>query len=390
MIPKLYSKGVWVTENGSTVFEKSFEGMLHEALSCKVTQTLDSGYTYTLEMKYPITGAYFHSIKCRSIIYAAADAVHAPQLFEVYRVSTPINGVITVYAQHVSYMLASLPVPLFDPLSASNALYRIQRASSDIVPHGFTIELDPESDISQSTATMGNAVPRSVRSALVGDEGSFVDTFGGEIEFDDFKVTVKDHIGEEKNVRITYGFNMTAFEHDENMTNVYTGIYPYAVTSIVDSDGNYINGTVTIPEHVIYADENTDFKKIKIVDLTAKFTDNNGVTAEITPDNLYEAAQEYIRENQWGVSSVNIKVSFVPLDQTEEYKDVAGIEGVSLGDSVMVDYPAVGIKATARCVKTVYDSLADRYDSIEIGKAKKSIVNTIAQMRRDIKKIRRS
>lgn len=388
MIPRLYKPGAFDSDGN---YGKEFIGVLSDVISCEVTRALDEGYTYSLEMRYPIAGAHFTGIKCRCIISAKPDTERTAQLFEVYRITTPINGVITVYANHISYMLASIPVPSLDTsYSPVNSLRALQTWSNALVNHGFTLALDSDSAINNSTAKLELITPRSVRSALVGSEGSFVDTFGGELDFDNFTVTVYDKLGKKSKAKIAYGVNMTQFEHDENMTTVYTGIFPYATYTGTDTDGNLITNVITVSNNVIYASDDPAYKKVKVVDLTSKFTDpNSGLTAEITPEGLLEAANEYIAENQWGISSINIKVSFVPLSQTEEYKGVIGIEDIALGDTVAVEYPAVGITASARCVKTVFDCISEKYVSIEVGKIKKTIISTLAKLQRDVNKIRR-
>ena len=388
MIPRLYKNNGFTTDSsGDILFVSPFVGMLSDALSCKVTQALDGEYTYTLEMTYPISGALIKNIACRMLIYAKPDSEHVAQYFEIYKITTPIDGVIKIYANHISYMLASIPVPAFPgEMSSSVSLNQIETSSSALVPHAF--KLSVESGIGAGVG-MNLQTPRSVRAALVGSEGSFIDTFSGEIEFDNFNVTIKKKLGKETSTKIKYGLNMTAFEQDENLTNVYTGIYPYAVNTITDPDtGATETSVVTIASKILYAEENPPYKKVKVVDLTDKFFEN-GITATITPATLLEAAQEYISENQWGVPSVNIKVSFVSLAQTEEYKSAVGVEEVLLGDTVTVEYPAVGITAKARCVKTVYDTLAERYDTIEVGRVKRTIVDTIREIKRDINKMRR-
>lgn len=390
MKPKLYSPGTWMTVSGDTFFEKKFIGVLSDALSCKVTRAMDTEYTYSLEMTYPVGGAHFSSIQCRGIITAKPDLERGEQMFEIYRITTPIDGVITVYGKHISYMLASIPAPEFtEPAKAADALKTLKAYSNSVFKHGFTFSIDSSSEILSSSAEMKHEIPTSLRAALMGSEGSFIDTFGGEIEFDNFNVTVRDKIGKKSITKIKYGINMTDFERDENMTNVYTGLYPYASVIIAGDDGSTITNVVTIPSKIIYASDNPDYKKVKVVDLTSKFTGESGVTAEITPENLLEAAREYISENQWGIPNVNIKVSFISLAQTQEYKGVIGIEDICYGDTVTVEYPAVGISASARCVKTVYDCIGDKYETIEVGKIKKSIVDTIATLKQDVRKARR-
>lgn len=390
MIPSLYSNGGFVLNpygNGVELSSK-YIGELYDVIDCKVTQTLGDEYTYSLEMTYPIAGEMYPYIACRMLIRAKPDITHSPQWFEIYRITTPIGGIVKIYANHISYMLASIPTPVFEETSPFYSLASIFDITREIFPHAFTATIDPASSINDSTAEMTIDTPRSARAALVGSEGSFIDTFGGELEFDNLTVTVRDRIGKEVDTVIRYGLNMTSFEQDETLTNVYTGIYPYATYSITDDSGNTATDVVTIKSNILYASDDPPYKKVKVVDLTSKFS-KNGITVKPTPATLLEAAREYIAENQWGIPSVNIKVSFVSLAQTEEYRDIAGIDEVSLGDTLKIVYPAIGVSASARCVKTVYDVLAERYDNIEIGKAKRSIVTTIAEMQREIRKLRR-
>ena len=385
MIPRLYANnGFTKVDSGNIIFSNPFVGMLSDAISCKITQTLDNEYTYTLEMEYPISGNLIKYISCRMLIYAKPDIKHSPQYFEIYKISTQINGVIKIYANHISYMLASIPVPAFvGEYSASFALTEIERTSKAIIPHGFNFSV--ESGIGAGLG-MEMTTPRTVRDALLGPEESFTNSFGGEIEFDGLNVNIRSKLGEETSTIIRYGLNMTAFEQDENLMDVYTGIYPYAVETL-DGDSTESNVIVT-KEKVIYANDDPPYKKVKVVNLTDRFY-KDGVSADITPDTLLEAAREYIAENQWGIPFVNIKVSFVPLSQTEEYKGTVGSDEVNLGDTVTVEYPAVGITAKARCVKTVYDALAERYEVIEIGQVKRTIVDTILDIKRELRKSRR-
>ena len=91
--------------------------------------------------------------------------------------------------------------------------------------------------------------------------------------------------------------------------------------------------------------------------------------------------------NDIGVPTVSLSVSFQPLEQTEEYKDIALLERVNLCDTVTVEYPTLGVSATAKCVKTVYDALKNRYTSIELGEARTNIADTIAGQQQEIEQL---
>ena len=66
---------------------------------------------YELELVYPIGAAHSNDIVTDCYIKAKPNQTSANQLFHIYKVSKPINGEFTVYAEHVSYILSGYPVP---------------------------------------------------------------------------------------------------------------------------------------------------------------------------------------------------------------------------------------------------------------------------------------
>ncbi len=48
---------------------------------------------------------------------------------------------------------------------------------------------------------------------------------------------------------------------------------------------------------------------------------------------------------------VSIEVSFEPLSKQSDYKDYAILEEIRLCDTVYVEFPELGVSATAKCVK---------------------------------------
>ncbi len=75
--------------------------------------------------------------------------------------------------------------------------------------------------------------------------------------------------------------------------------------------------------------------------------------------------------------SVSLKVSFVPLWQTEEYKAIAPAERLNLCDIATVRFEKLGVNARAKVVQTVYDVLAGRYESVTLGEASTDLADTI-------------
>lgn len=343
-------------------FETNGIGVLKDTVSCMVTEKLNSGYELTL--KYPARGKYFKDITYRSLILAKPNGRDRAQPFRVYKISKPMNGIVTVSAEHVSYDLVGVQMPPFAASDAASALKAIQNDAS--TSHLFTLHTDKLTD-----AEMKTKKPRSARSCLLGEEGSVLDVYGGEYRFDRFHIELLHARGADRGFLIRYGVNLTDIKQDQNCSNTYTGIYPYWYSP----EGGTL---VQLPEKIVYADGNFGYTRIKNVDMTAEFVDPP------TEDSLRERAQKYIVDNQIGRPKVNITVKFEQLRQYEEYKDMAFLEDVELGDTVSVYFEFLDVDANAKCIKTVYDSLLERYDSLELGDMKQTVADTVTTLENQI------
>ena len=347
MNPILYES----TEN---TFSTNGVGTLSDCVSCVVTENRNG--SYELEMEYPIDGIHFSDIKLRSIITAKPNPTSEIQPFRVYEITRPISGTVTVYAQHISYDLSGIPVSPFTASSAVQAMTLLK--SQSVVSNPFTFWTDKS-----TAATMTVEAPSSIRSLLGGNEGSVLDCYGGEYEFDGYTVRLHSARGENRGVSIRYGKNLTDINQEENCSSVYTGVYPYWL----GQDGTLVQ----LYEKVINAPGTYDFVRIFPLDLTSEWQEAP------TKEQLRDRAESYMESNNIGVPTVSITVSFVQLEQTEEYKDIALLERVSLCDTVNVEFEQLGVSATAECVKTVYDVLLERYNSVELGDAKTGITDSI-------------
>lgn len=337
-------------------------GALSDAISCEVEEERNGAFELT--MQYPITGIHYEDIQLRRVILAKSDPYSDAQPFRVYRITKPMSGRVTVYAEHISYDLSGIPVSPFTANSAAEAMLKLK--SSAVVENPFTFYTDKA-----TAATMTVVEPSSIRSLLGGNQGSLLDVYGGEYEFDRWNVKLLNQRGANNGVSIRYGKNLTDLEQDENISSVATGVYPYWK----DADGNL----VTLPEKVVDAPGTYDFVKVIPLDLSSDFEERPSV------EQLRNRAQKYMDDNKIGIPKVSIEVSFQPLEQTGEYKDIALLEKVRLCDTVNVEFPKLGVSATAKCVKTTYDVLKDRYISVDLGDARTNIADTIAQQQQEIK-----
>lgn len=345
----------------ATEFTTQGLGALSDAISCIVTEERNG--LYELEMQYPQSGIHFSEIQNRCIIYAIPSPYREAQPFRVYRITRPINGIAIIYAQHISYDLAGIPVNPFTAGSAAEALSGM--ASHTAVESPFLFWTDKS-----TTANFSVLVPSASRSVLGGVEGSILDVYGGEYLFDKFFVRLYNQRGNDNGVVIRYGKNLTDVEQDANISSVATGVLPYWV----GAEGELVQG------NIVNVDGTFDFVRIMTIDFSSDFEN------QPTASELETRAMQYIKSNKIGVPSVSISVSFVQLEQTEEYKDLALLEKCDLCDTVTVQFEALGINAKAEIVRIITDVLLERYESVEVGDIRANIAYTIADQQQKIEK----
>lgn len=344
-----------------TNFDHNGLGILGDCASCEVTE--EANGIFELSMAYPMDGIHYEDIADRAIIKAKADQFREPQLFRVYAISKPMSGVVTVMAEHISYDLTGIPVSPFSAGSAAAALSGLR--TNAVVDCPFTFWTDKSTAGNFSVVT-----PSSIRSRLGGVDGSILDVYGGEYEFDNFTVKLHNERGMNRGVSIRYGKNLTDIQQEQNCSNVATGVYPFW------ADG--MGAIVELPEKIVNAPGQYNFVKIRPLDLSSEFEEKP------TLDELRTKAESYMKANSIGVPVVSMSVSFAQLEQSEEYKHLKILERVSLFDTVNVEFPALKVSASAKAVEIVYDVLADRVKSVTLGSVRANIADTIANQQQEI------
>ena len=342
----------------ATEFTTNGLGKLSDAASCTVKETRNGAFELTL--KYPIEGIHYAEIQQRSIILAKPNPVDLAQPFRVYRISKPINGLVTVYAYHISYDLTGIPVSPYSAASVQAALAGFSTNAVAANPFTFWSDMTSSGDFTVKS-------PASIRSLLP----TMLEVYGGEYKYDKYTVRLYQQRGVNRGVTIRYGKNLTDLKQDENCSNVYTGVYAYY------SGGN---GIVETSPKVTPAPGTYDYTRVLPLDLTAEFKDTP------TAEALKAAAEQYMSDHNIGVPEVSLNVSFVQLEQTQEYKDLALLERVELCDTVTVIFERLGVNATAQVTSTVYNVLIDAYDSVTIGNVRKNVAMTIAEQAQEIAK----
>lgn len=358
MIPILYDgKATDFSTNGIT--------RLSDTISCKVTEERNG--VFELEMVIATTTPYYEEIKEGMLIVAKPNHTQEPQAFEIYEITRPINQRVTIRAHHISYRLSFIPVEPFSCTGITNTLNGLISHSMETNPFTFM------TTITNEQSTYNQTAPASIRSRLGGTEGSVLDVFGGEYLWDNFNVNLLLHRGQNNGVQLRVAKNISALEQNTNFENVVTGALPYWTNE---------DGTVNLYGDIQYNANADDYayKRTVLLDLSEEFEDTPSITQ------LNTAAQQYVNRNNLGIVNTNIKLSFVDLADTDEYKG-SPLERVNLCDTVSVIYNPLSITFQAKAIRLTYDVLAERTLEVEIGDARSTITKTISDLVGDVSSV---
>ena len=335
------------------LFNTNGIGSLADAVSCIVTEERNS--SFELELVYPITGQHYADIQHRSLIFVKPNPFDQPQPFRVYRISKPLNGLVTVYAWHISYDLNGIPVRPFHTYTIDATLSAL--TTNAAITNDFTYSTDKPDSMAGEVWT---DAPYSVRAILGGIEGSVLQTYRGEFKFDRFNVALLTNRGANNGVTLRYGKNIVGMTQDEDYSGLYTGVAPFWKGE---------DTAVYLPETIVFAQGSFGFERILSLDLSGEFD------AEPTLDQLRTRAAQYISDNAISTPKDSLDIDYA-MDAT--------IGSVRLCDTVSCVYMALGVQATAKVVKTVYDALLERYKSITLGSIRSNFADSYAQQTQNL------
>lgn len=351
MIPILYS-------TSETSFTSNGLGRLTDCISCLVTEERNG--IFECEFQYPITGKLYNEMVTNGgIISVTHDDAKDRQPFDIYKYSAPIDGIVTFNARHISYRLSGITVKPFTAASCALALQGIGTNSLSTNPFSFWTD-------KAVTSTFTLSVPTSAKAILAGQQGSILDVYGkGEYKFDKFDVKLYTNRGTNSGVTIRYGKNLSDTLVEKDNGEYYNAIVPYwkgEDGTLVTLTGWYVVQTGETLKYCVPVDFSSEFQ------------------SQPTELELRTKAAAYLANNTPWLPKENIKVDFVQLWNTDEYKNVAVLERVKLCDTVAIYYPALGLtNSSAKVIKVVYDTLLERYTSIELGEPQQTLAESIMQ-----------
>ena len=347
--------------------ETTFETYgLGEIDATKALVTRERNGNYTLYIEYPASGRLASVFKNDMRIKSDAGLRTKNQTFYISRIVKSSKGIIKIYAKHISH-LTELMAMRNGTLVNGTASSALSIWASNTLGG---VRFDTWSDITTSNRTSWDiANVKNAREALGGREGSILDVWGGEFEFDNTTIRLHKQLGRKSPIVLEYGRNILSAEDEQDIGSTYTSIYPYATytpESTGSTDGHSEAITVELPEKYIdskYVGLYNE-RRVEIVDFSSSFKEKEVPTAA----KLRNLANAYIINNNVGLPKINTKIEYVDLSKAQDHASNQILEEAELCDIVPIYYPPIGITSEdGKLTTIVFDVLRGVNDSVEVG-----------------------
>lgn len=361
MIPVLYYKEHYGADHYYVI------GKLPAWIECEVTEERNG--EFYLKGKLPYQAQNVDELAIDRIIECASAPPRSnygpTQPFRIRKIAKPPDkNYVEIEAHHVSYQLSE---NIVKPFSVSYASAETaMRYIFGIVQQGRVVPPLHSAFGFYSDIVLSEAVqytqddPISVRAALGGVDGSILDLYGGEFEWDGWAVRLLQSRGVPLDIPIAYGKNMATLEFDTDCAGMINGYYGWGRWN------DFFKDTTPIyqPGYTDYA-----YPRIEAVDLSQLIELPEGTTVP-TDQQMADALQAYAdKQNDYHLPT-SITVTAVP--------DV--LQNVHLCDMIRVIHPGYKISQPAKVVRTVYDPIRERYNAVTIGEIQTGITDTIARV----------
>lgn len=338
----------------------------------KGTVTRERNGNYTLYSEIPANDPMVATLEKEMKLKADAGLRTKNQTFEISRIVKDSSNIVKIYGQHISHKLEYMGL-------VNGRVFSGSAFTALAIWHNATIG-DLRFDVWSDIQTTGKGVfdiskMENARQALGGVEGSILDIYGGEYEFDNMTVRLHKQLGRTAPTVLEYGRNILSAELDETIESAYTSVLPFATYTPDKPEGDTSDSqpdpvTVTLPENYVDSKYKALYahRRIKVVDFSSEFKSDSKSKDIPTPDKLRKIANDYMERNEIGKPKINIKIEYADLARTLDYADRGWIEEVELCDIVPVYYPQIGLTDETLKITTItYDFVNERNESVEFG-----------------------
>lgn len=354
-------------EQNERVFDTNGMGILYDAISAEVTEVRNA--EFELELKYPVGGEWAQALTQNRYILVKPNDYDEPHAFRIYEIEKEADSnQITVKGVTKTDELSGNVIKPLSIKSAtpSAAWEQLKRVAVDPIEYNFISDIQ--------TAKDTNMDIRNVLNAIAGEEGSFIDTWGGEIKRTNNTIYLYSKRGKDHVTTIRPRKNLKNVKVKSSMAGKFTRILPY-VTFTPEGENE--------AEQVIYGDiiksphyDDYFVKRIVPLDLSSEFNDSSthkeGEETKKkapTPAQVTAKAQSYFTSKNKDADKpdLSVEVEMIPLQDSTEWdrRIIQALEKIQLCDTVDVYVPKIDCDVTVKVRKIVYDALAERIIKIE-------------------------
>ena len=274
--------------------------------------------------------------------------------YQYFELSNPVKNLnsISVIGRHIGFMLNRNFIENSFTSSGNGQTIMDNLYSSLVFKQMFQFKSD--------ITTMHQFTAKEVKplEAIIGSNGgnqNLVGVTNGELDFNNFEVTLKKRIGTDNNYRIGFGQNLLSIEETIDEDGIANSLY-------------LVGGT---PEND-YNDEKEPivFKYLEIDGVTDKTRrivkrENSNLT---TIDDLKKWGQSLFDKERIHEPIVTHDVQMVDLSMTDEYKDLySKLSRLNFGDTAHVSVSKLNIRIAERLVECLWYPTIEKYKSMVLG-----------------------
>lgn len=350
---------IQIYDPGNTKFDFNGDVTL-DPYSCECTMILNDAWSLELEAPIDEDEKFKHIVK--EAVISAPTPISDKQLFRIYDTEKTDDSI------------TAIALPVFCDSKDDHALLNVRptgkngQQALDILCAGS--KYSGESDITK--AATAYYVRKNLMEAINGDiDQSFVNRWGGEILYDNYKIIINQRVGGNYGARAEFGYNLEGIKEHVDMSSVVTRIIPVAYNGYtLEGKAPWVDSPNIKKYQKIYT-RTIEFSEVKLKEDSTDDDENACNTLEELRNRLIEECQKQYAAGI-DLPEITYEVDVISLEGTEEYKDYKDLEKIGLGDDVKCSHHVLDIEITARATELVYDCINRRNKKVKLGKFTKT------------------
>ncbi len=335
--------------------------------SCELEMEMNGNWE--LVLKHPIDEEERWKYLAEENVICAPSPMGDKQLFRIYKIYKTYTQIVA-YARPIFFDSAKDVFLLDVRPTAKNG-----QQALDTMMAGS--KYSASSDI--TTANTAYYINKNLMEALQGDiDQSFLNRWGGEILYDNFKVIINEKCGNDYGVRAEFGRNLNSIEETVDMDEVITRIIPMAYNGYMLNGSKPWIDSPNINKYPIVYTKLVKFEDVKLLEDCEEGEEGFESLGELRTELVRQCNAMF--QNGCDVPKCNYVVDMLDLSKTEEYKDYEILETVLLGDTIYCRHRILGIETKARVIKLTYDCILQKNIKEELGSFEYDYFNSLADM----------